>query len=141
MGSFLTPARTRARDARLELADAPPAPRLLPRQAAFLKLYAQGLTGAKAYRQAYNPKASAEVAGAAASRLLAKGAIRDYLDQFRAETFHLVRQTYIDAIQTAMIPIYGRGRNGRRVIVGERPDWRTRTEAAEALAKLHGLYP
>ncbi len=118
-----------------------PPVRLLPRQAAFLNLYARGLNAAQAYREAYNPKASAQVASAAASRLLAKTRIRDYLDQFRLEAFQLVRMTYVDAIRHASRPIFAKGRNGQRVKVGEAPDWTARIQAAQALAELHDLYP
>lgn len=124
----------------LPWAESPPVglPRLLPRQWVFLGLCFQSVRPMDAYRQAYNPAASDNVAAAASSRLLAKGPVRDYLDTFKAEAFHLVRQTYLQALQ-ATRPHYRKDDGGACVKVGESPDWKCRLQAADALARLHGL--
>ena len=115
---------------------------LLPKQQQFLIEYLRSWNGAEAYRRAYNPLAKIEVACANSSRLIANAKVSAILEQFssrRTEALLLVARTYFEMAQ-ATKPSWVEDSHGQYENAGDAPDWKTRKDGADGLAKLYGLY-
>lgn len=116
--------------------------RLSLKQQKFLLHYLREGNGAEAYRQSYNELADDHVAAVVGSRLLTNVDIKTVLSAFqdhKDEDLILIRGAYVDAIKTAIKPIYGKDSAGQPEKIEDLPDHLVRVKAASELSKLHGL--
>lgn len=116
--------------------------RLNLKQQKFLLHYIREGNAAEAYRQAYNELASDHVAAVVGSRLLTNVDMKTVLAAFqdhKDEDLILIRGAFVDAIKTAIKPIFGKDDQGQPILVMEQSDHLARIKAASELSKLHGL--